>query len=511
MDENNKRIAKNTAYLYIRMLVVTALSFVTTRVVLDKLGASDYGINTLVAGFVALFTVLNNILSSGTQRFLALHLGKGEAGKLKDTFSTAFVLHAAIAVVVVIVLESFGLWIFNHDLNIPAERIPAANWVFQFAVITSFISITQTPYTAAITAHERFKVYAFLSMYDVVAKFAILYLLIVVPGDKLIIYSALLLAVSVSSMAISRVYCIRQFSECRFSLRIDRPLMRQMLQFSGWGVFGHVITVVNSQGIAIILNIFFSTVMNAARGLAYTVNLTLAQFIAGFLAAAQPQLVKYYGSGDMVGFVRLIFNVTQYTLFLMALIAVPAILEIDYVVALWLGDNVPDYTCSFIKITLICGIIYRSNSMVENGLMAIGRVKALNMCSVPVYLLSLPLVFGVLKMGWGPEAAYWVGSVPPLLSFVINVSLLSKFTEFPGKKYFVQVFLKAMVLIACSMIVPYCVQSQMEFGLARFLVVCSLSVLCTSGIIWCFGLSNEARNMFRRLVLGKFFTKFKNS
>ena len=509
MEENNKRIAKNTLYLYIRMLVITALSFITTRVVLDKLGASDYGINTLVAGFVSMFAVINSILSTGTRRFLALYMGKEEHNKLKLTFSTALVIHLIIAVLVVIILESFGLWFFNSNLNIPANRMDAANWVFQFAVISVFFSITQTPYMAAVTAHERFNIYAIMSIYDVIAKLAVLYILVVLPGDKLIIYSALQLIVIFSGMVIYHIYCVREFKECKLSVNVDKPLLKEMLQFSGWGTLGHVVTVVNSQGVAIILNIFFSTVMNAARGLASTVNIAIAQFIAGFLTAAQPQLVKYYGAGDMQRFTKLIFNVTQYTLFLMALIAVPAILEIDYVIGLWLGDSIPEYTCSFVKITLFCGIIYRSNNMVENGLMAIGRVRELNMYSVPVYLLSLPFVYFVLWMGWGANAAYWIGSIPPLISFIINVCLLSKFTEFPGRRYFIQVFFKNFVFIIAGAIFPFIVQQQMQPSLTRFLVVCTLSVTCTFGIIWFFGLNEDTRHLFKQKVLGKVIKKYR--
>lgn len=490
------------------MLVIMALSFITTRVVLDKLGASDYGINTLVGGFVSMFTVLNNILSTGTRRFLALYMGKGEQEKLKLCFSTAFVIHIIIAIIIVIILETFGLWFLNSNLNIPSNRMQAANWVFQFAVISTFFSVVQTPYMAAVTAHERFNIYAIMSIYDAISKFAVLYFLVICPGDKLIIYSFLQLCINISSIIIYRIYCIRKFEECRWSTKVDKSLLKEMLQFSGWGTLGHIVTIINSQGTAIILNVFFNTVMNAARGLANTVNAAIAQFISGFLTAAQPQLVKYYGAGDKQRFTNLIFNATQYTLFLMALIAVPAILEIDYVISLWLGNNVPEYTCSFVKITLICGIIYRSNSMIENGLMAIGKVKELNMYSVPAYLLSLPLVYLVLWLDWGPEAAYWVGSIPPLISFIINVILLSKFTGFPGKKYFIQVFLKNILLIVSGTIIPFLVQSQMEAGLARFLVICSLSVLCTFTIIWFFGLNDEVRELFKKKFFWKIIKKY---
>lgn len=503
MDECNKRIAKNTVYLYIRQLTIMALSFVSTRVVLDKLGASDYGINNLVAGFVASFAVLNNILSSSTRRFLALYIIKGNNADLAKTFSTSLALHVVIAFIVIVALETGGLWFLNSKLNIDPDKLTAANWVFQFAIVGTFFNIVQTPYMAAVTAHEKFTIYATMSIYDVIAKLGVIYVLIYIPGDKLIIYSVLQTIVTLTGLLIYRIYCSHEFKECRWSLKTDRSMMKEMLSFSGWGVLGHIITVVNGQGISIILNIFFNTVMNAARGLAQTVNVVIAQFITGFLTAAQPQLVKYYGAGEMDRFVRLIFNVTQYTLFLLAIIVVPCLLEIDYVIGLWLGNEIPPYTCSFVKITLFCGIIYRSNSMIENGLQAIGRVKENNMYSVPVYLLSIPLVYFVLKYNFNPTVAYWVASVPPLLSFIINLILLSKFTIFPGWRFFTQIFLKNVGLIILSAIVPFSVQCFLEQGFVRFIVVCSLSVISTITIIWFLGLNVATKQMVKGMLYNK--------
>jgi Na+-driven multidrug efflux pump len=489
-----------------------ALSFFTTRIVLEKLGVSDYGVNSLVGGFVASFAVLNNILSSGTSRFLALSLGRGDRDEIKATFSTALLIHVVIGFVVVLALETAGLWFMNSKLNIEPDRMYAANWVFQIAVIGTFIGVVTTPFSAAVMAHEHFNVYASLSIFDVVAKLLILYLLVVIPGDKLIVYNLLIFSAGLIGLTIYMYYCRSHFEECRFTLRLDKPLAREMLQFSGWGAFGHVITVFNSQGISIILNMFYNTVMNAARGLAGTINFVVSNFVTGFLAAAQPQLVKYYGAGDMDGFVRLIFNVTQYTLFILALMVVPVLLELDFVVNLWLAGDVPPYTCMFAKITLFCGVFYRSNAMVEDGLHAIGRVKENSMYSVPVYLISLPLVYGALYFDFGALVAYWAGTFPPLLSFLINIVLLSRYTIFPGMKYFTNIFLKNTALILLSTIVPYFVQRMMEPGLVRFLVVCTVAEICTFGVIWFWGLNKTSRAMFTEMLAKRFpriFHKFK--
>ena len=239
------------------MLIMMGLSFFTTRIVLEKLGASDYGINNLVAGFVSSFKVLNNILESGTRRFLAYNLGKNDESLIKKTFSTSLTIHIGIGIVIVFILETIGLWFLNHRLNIETDRIWAANIIFQLSVITTLLSIVQTPYVAAVTAHEKFNIYAYMSIYDAIAKLTILFLLIYIPGDKLIIYGALLAIVSTTSIMIYCSYCLYKFAECRFSFTIEKSIFNEMIRFSGWSALGNFVVVFNGQGISILLNIFF--------------------------------------------------------------------------------------------------------------------------------------------------------------------------------------------------------------------------------------------------------------
>ena len=509
MEDNNKRIVRNTVYLYVRMLVMTALGFVTTRVVLEKLGASDYGIYSLLGGFVGMFTVLNSILNTGSSRFIALALGKKGIILQKKTFSTAFVIHLVIAVVVLILLESFGLWYINTNLKIDANRMEAANWVFQFSVISVVLAISQTPFTASVTAHEKFNIYATMSIFDTVAKLLILYLLIILPGDKLVVYASLLFGISFLEICIYRTYCIKKFKECSMRLSIDKSLLKEMSQFAGWSTLGHVITVVNNQGINIFLNLFFNTVMNAARGLASTVSFMIGNFITGFMTAAQPQLVKFYGEGDMEKFNRLIFNITQYSLFLIAIVMGPVLLEIDYVVDLWLNGNVPPYTTTFVKITMILTLVYRSNSMVETGIQASGYVKLLNLASVPIYLIVLPIVYFSLKMGWGPVVAIWLANIAPVVAFLINLVIIQRTIHFPSRQFFFMCFFKTTGLVLISLLLPYLVRQQMEKSFLRFLIVCSLSVLCTFVTVWFWGFNEDVRDMFRKKILGKFLHKYK--
>lgn len=508
MEDNNKRILKNTIYLYIRQFVIMALAFISTRIVLNKLGVDDYGIYNVVGGFVALFTILNNVLQSATRRFMALAIGERIDKKVKYTFSTSIVLHIVIGVIVVFLLESLGLWFLNYKLNIPLERLNAANWVFQFSVISVFVSIMQTPFSAAVTAHEHFNIYAIMSIYDAVAKIVLLFLLVYIPGDKLIVYAALMMIVTVTGTIFYQIYCRQRFRECRISVAIDKDLMKEMLKFSGWDSFGNVTSILNGQGISILLNMFFNVAVNAARGIANSVTSTVSQFVFGFIAAAEPQLVKYHAQGDKKAFEKLIFNISQVTLFMLAIIAVPIFLEIDFVLKLWLG-TVPQYTPEFIKITILCSFIQYSNSMILKGNVAIGRVKQISLFMAPIGILHLPLVWVVLRLGCPPTAVYWVSMIPGLSRFVIDLSILKKYADFPSEYYFVNIFAKNMAILAAACIIPYLVQCQMGDGWIRFFIVSSVSVLSTVMFMYLLGLNKDTRMMVRQKVLGRFIKSFR--
>ena len=494
MQENNKRIFKNTAYLYVRQLVIMGLSFFTTRIVLEKLGASDFGVNNVVAGFVSMFMLVNSILNGATSRFLSLHLGQGDANQIKTTFSTAFYMHLIIGIGMVVLLESFGLWFLNARLNIPADRMFAANVVFQLSVLTVFIGITQTPYTAIMTSHEHFDMYAYMSIFDVVAKLLILYLLVVIPFDKLIVYATLQTIVSLIVAMTYRYYCIRKFEETHFSKLFDKKLCKEMLVFSSWGIVGNTCVVMNTQGLNILVNLFFSTLVNAALGLANRVNTTILTFVGGFMQAAQPQLVKYYGANDMHSFHRLIFNVSQYSLFMLAIIGVPVLIEIDYVLRIWLTE-VPEYTSAFIKINIINSIISYSNRFVDQGLVASGHMRELNCYSSPIYLLELPLVYVALRLGASPAFVYAIACFTVFLCLFINVKMLAKFTGFPATKYLLTVFLRSLILVMVACVPPYVVHNMLPEGIVRFLVVCTIAVVSTITVLMLFALNQETRTL----------------
>lgn len=503
MDTNNKRIFKNTIYLYVRMLVIMCIGFFTTRVVLEKLGISDYGIYNVVGGFVSMFTVLNSILQASTNRFMALGIGKGDKETLKVTFSTAYVIHLIIAFVVFILLESIGIWFINNKMVIDPQRLYAANWVFQLSVVSCLLTIIQTPYNSAIVSHEKFNIFAFLSIFDVTYKLIVLYLLVIIPGDKLIVYAVLLLIGTILNRLFSHLYCIRHFEECKYSLKVDKRLTKEMLSFSGWGVLGHICSVLNGSGVTVLINMFFGTVVNAANGLSNTVTFTIQQFIGGFIMAAEPQLVKYYANDEKENFVNLIFNISRITLFLLSLFLIPVLLEVDYVLNLWLTE-VPEYTASFIKITLIVSFLIYSNRMVDFGINAIGRVKELNMWSTIAWLADLPLCYVLLKLGGSPTVVCWVSMAPAIYVFFMNMYILNKFYYFPILKYSVNVIGKTILIVVVASMLPLYIQSNMEDGIVRFLIVCGCSVFCTIILFWLWGLNKENKEMIKQKIFDKY-------
>lgn len=510
MDDNNKRIVKNTVYLYIRQIIIMALALVSTRIVLDKLGVDDYGIYTVVGGFVAMFAILNNVLQSATRRFMAIALGKKDDLVIRKTFTTSLTMHVIIGLIVIVLLETIGVWLLNNKLNIDPTRLAAANWVFQISVFNVFITITQTPFIAAVTANEQFGIYAFMSIYDVVGKILILFLLVYIPGDKLIIYAILMSVVSFSGAMIYRLYCRKKFQECKtLALTVDKPLFKEMLTFSGWDSLGNVMTVLNAQGTTVLLNMFLTTAVNAARGLAGTVTSTIANFVTGFVAASEPQLAKYFAQGDMLRFERLICNITQMTLFLLAIFAIPVFCEIEFVLKLWLGI-VPEYTADFIKITLVVCFLQYSYTMLIKGIVAIGRVKEYNTLSIVLALSNLPLVWLVLWLNWSPNAVYWVSSIPSLLNFTITLYVLYRYEQFPVKEFITRVFLKNIFFILLSSVIPFYVRGQMEDGWIRFFVVSGLSLLSTFSIMWLFVLNKETKELITNKLKSLFRRKYAN-
>lgn len=450
---SNKRIAKNTIMLYIRMLLSVVVSLYTSRVVLEVLGVEDYGIYGLVGGVVGMFAFLNSTMAGATSRFLTYEMGLGDEYRLKATFSSALIIHIAIAVLVLILSETIGLWFLNNKLVIPAERMNAAHWVLQFSVLSMLVSFTQVPYNAAIIAHEKMDVYAYVELLNVFLKLGIVYLLTIGNFDKLILYAFLVFLVSVLISFIYRVYCIRHYEETRFRFIWDKSIITPMFKFSGWEALGHFGFTFRAQGVNFVLNMFFGVVLNAVTGIATTVQNTLLGFSNNVVLALKPQIIKRYALGQFNEMSSIILTGIKFNLLFILIITLPIIFCTEYILGLWL-TNVPQGCAIFCKLLLWSTIISSISQITLSGIQATGNLKSTSVVRNILYI-STPLLAYVLFRFFECQSyvAYIVILATQLMSAVADIIILNSFVHsFSLRECFYSISKAIIVLvIVCFM------------------------------------------------------------
>lgn len=491
---SNKRIAKNTMMLYFRMLITMAIGLYTSRVILAALGISDYGLYSVVGGMVTMFTFINGSLNAGTQRFLTFHLGKGDSAQLEKVFSTAIVIYTILAFVILLLAETVGLWFLLHKMNFEPGRLNAAVWVYQFSITACLVSIMQVPFMSALVAHERFNIYAYMSIYDAAMKLVIVFLLAFAPFDKLIFYALLVLLVNISSAAIYNIYCRRHFKECWFSWNFDKGIFKRMFSFSVWDVVGSIAVVGQMQGVNIIINLFCGTLVNAAYGIATTVNNIVNTFAANILTATNPQIVKSYAQKHLDRMFSLVINAAQMSSYLLLIIAIPVFIEIEFLLKLWLGDY-PAYAPLFLRIILIQSWLKIMSDPTIKALHAIGNIKYLNVLVGPMLLLILPVTYFLLRYGYPPGMALAVNIILWSIAIPIRLTLLRRYCGFPLYLYLKQVVLLGLVIAAICFVVPYTAQRLFACeGWIRFLAVGSISFFTSISTIYLLGLPKHIQS-----------------
>lgn len=396
---NKKRIAKNTLMLYFRMILVMGVSLYTQRIVLDKLGASDYGIYNSVAGVVAMLGFLNGTLSTGTSRFLTFEIGRGNIQRLKNTFSTAFYSHLILAVIVCLVLLSGGIWFVQNKLIIPNERLIPAVWVLVISVFTTFVSITQVPYTSVIIAHENMSVYAYVGLFEAFAKLAIAYLISIVHSDRLVFYAVLLAVVQIIIALLYRYFCIRNYTESHLTRTFDRAIFKDMLGFSSWSLIANMSYVLGTQGLTVVMNMFFSPVVVAAQAIGNQISNAISQFRNNFATAINPQVIKLYSLDQFSESRKLNLETSIYIYDLMLLLCLPIIVLMKPLLNLWLVD-VPDYAVIFSQYTLICQLTGVYNTTLYTPMTASGRLKENSFASIFVTIFGIVGLYFMFKAGW---------------------------------------------------------------------------------------------------------------
>lgn len=504
-SNNNARIAKNTLLLYVRMFFMMGIALYTSRVVLNTLGVEDYGIYNVVGGLVSMFGILNGSMSSATQRYITFELGKEKNNGLNKIFSLALQIHALIAIVTVLLIESVGLWFLYNKMTIPPERLTAAFWVLQASAFTFVFSIMSVPYNADIIAHERMSAFAYISIIEAVLKLAIVFLLLAVPLDKLIVYAILLAVVQLSIQMCYMVYCHRHFPESRYQHVKDWKLFREMTSFAGWNLFGGMASISFNQGLSMLLNVFFGPVVNAARAVATQVQSAIQMFITNFQMALNPQIVKTYAQEDFDAMHTLMFRSSRFSFFLMYLLSLPVLLEAPLILQIWLR-TVPDNTVIFLRLIICTTLIYTIINPILVANNATGKVRTYYIVCGCMMISILPISYIVLRLGCPAYSVFVVHFCIEILTQAARLIMVRDRLRLSIRVYLKNVYLPIVLVVVFATIIPLWLHIAVDNEIARFIVVCLISVMSVAVCSFVFGLSKSERLFFInkfRLVLSK--------
>ena len=505
---SNKTIAKNTIFLYFRMMFTMAISLYTSRVILQKLGVQDYGIYQAVGGIVGFLSFINGALSTGSSRFLTFALGEGDKKKLRRTFSTTLIVHIVLAVFIAIVAELGGLWFIEHKMVIPSDRIDAAIFTFHLSIVTALLTLTQVPYNACIIAHERMSIFAYISIVEVSLKLIIVYLLTIWSFDRLMLYASLLFVVQAGLMVFYRYYCSRNFVESRFKLIFDRSIFKEIASFSRWSLFSNASIALNSQGILLLLNMFFSPAVVAARAISIQVNMAANQFVSNFRTAVNPQIVKKYASKDYEGSKHLLLSSTKYSYYLMLILALPIYFSADQLLHIWLGV-VPEYTTIFLQIIIIQSLFQVFDTSFYTALYAKGQLRENAILSPLFGFISFPIVYFLFKAGFSPVTLSLANLVSyAILGVIVKPILVINIVNYNRSDIFNVFFICAKVSII-AIIIPLIVYFKIENITTnmwiQFILLVIISVSSVIMSIWTFGLDSETKIKVLSLIKKKIY------
>lgn len=502
---NNKRIAKNTLFLYFRMLLLMGIGLYTSRITLQTLGVEDFGTYNVVGGFVAMFSVFTGSLSNAVSRFIQVELGKGNIEKLKEVFATSVTIQSIMAFIGILLAEIVGLWFLYNKMNIPQGSEIAAQWVFHCSVISFAIGLINVPYNSAIIAHEKMSAFAYISIFEAILKLCVVFSLICSPFNKLITYAVLLLIVSSFLRLVYWLYCKKHFIECTYKLHLNLNLLKEMGDFAGWNMLSTLGSVMNNHGINILMNIFFGVVVNAARGVSNQVNNAIQGLINNFTMALTPVIVKEYAAGNKSYAFKLVCRGSKYAYLLMFFVSLPIIFEADYILKIWL-KNPPDYSVEFLRWTIAATLVNVFGNNMYNLVMADGNIKSYQLVTTLCSLLPFPLTWILFKFGYPPVSTFIILFVINVLLIFVRFYMAKRVTGLSVRDYIFGTIIKVSLVSILSAIFPMLIFENMEKGFLRFLTVSIACVLSTVIITYLFGLQQEEREVILRKVM-KIFKK----
>lgn len=500
---NKTAILKNSAFLYFRMLLTMGVSLYTVRVVLNTLGAVDYGIYNVIGGVVIMFSFISNSMASASQRFFAVELGRENYTQLNRIFSLTMLIYILIAVVIVVLAETLGLWFLNTKMSIPAGRMEAANWVYQFSILSLVMTMFTTPYNALTIAHEKMNMYAYVSILEVVLKLTIVYLLVVFSADKLKLYSILMFGVTTTITFVYRTYCRRRFKESKFVYYWDKALFRQIIGYSGWSLLGVSIGVVRNHGVNILINLFFNPVVNAAQAIATQINATLMNFSNNFYMAMRPQIIKSYSANKTAELSQLVFSSAKFAFYVMLFLAIPLLFETDYILNLWIKNNVPTYTVVFVRIITINTLIEVINSPVITTIQASGQLKWYQLTTSVIQLMILPITYIFYKNNMEPQWAYYTMVVLALISNIPRFRVFQKVSSISGKDYLNKVVLGIVTLLVVGVVPLLLLYNYYIDSPHRMIIVALYDILVIPPLVYFVGLDHKERSFVKNTIGSK--------
>lgn len=490
---SNKRLAKNTILLYFRMLLTMAVSLYTSRIVLNVLGIEDFGIYNVVGGIVVVLSFLNSAMAGATQRYLNIELGRKDDKQLRKVFSTSLLIHLGISVVILLLAETVGLWFLNTYLNIPAGRLTAANWVYQFSIAAFIVSIISVPYNATIIAHERMSAFAYISILEVLLKLAIVFMLTIASFDKLIFYAFLIFLTGVIIRIVYGLYCNKKFEECRVeSWSVDKPLLKNMLSFSSWTILGNLSYIFHTQGVSIVMNVFFGATINAAQGIANQVNTVVKGFMSNFLQALNPQIVKTYAENDLSTMHKLILRGSRISYFLVAIFAFPLILEAPMILKIWL-NTFPDYSIIFVRLVLCLSLCESFSGLLSTAQGATGKIKIYQILMTSIGLTHLPLSYLFYWLGYEPQAAFYVYLVIICVLQIVRVTFVCRSIGLSLRLFFNDVLFRCLMVTVVALVIPLFLHVYLVPSLGSMVLICFVCVVAVMLSALLLGLTQQER------------------
>lgn len=504
VHSDNKKIAKNTFFLYIRMILILFVSLYTTRIVLNVLGVLDYGIYNVVAGFVSMFTFLNTSMINAVQRFYNFEKGRNNNLELSKIFSSAIIIQLGLGLLLFIILETFGLWYINNEMTIPTDRIYSANIIFQFSVGSLLFVMLQIPYSSAVLAYEKMDFYAIISIVDILLKLGMIISLQYVNGNKLIIYGSIILIVSIIDFLCYFIYVRRNFPALKYNKKIDIQSIKAISSFSGWNLIEAIAYIFKGQGLNVLINSFFTAVVNAAYGVANQVLAAIQAFSMNVMMAFKPQLTEAYAQSNFHRVTILMYFLSKVSYALLFTLCIPVVFNLNYILKIWLGNEIPEYTQIFTILVLINMIISSLNTPLSYVAQATGEVKSYQVIRSLIVISTFPLSWIGLKLGYCPQIVFWISIITTILNQIISLYMLRKIYPLNYIEYIKEVILPCIFYTVLCVVFPLLILDYQNSGLLRLLSISVTTIAVSGAIFWLILLSKRERDIIKSFIPAKF-------